>query len=239
MNRPGPGRYPAATRLLDVARVQALGSPSVFLRTLAAAVLLVPAALVVAAVTDLPGTARALLLSALAGLAQLAFHKGTQELPFVVALGVTRRNAYAGTLLFLAVLATYLGLVLLALAQVERATGGWGLDVQVLVVGSLAGHGTVVHLLGYVAPSLAALAAGLLAAAVSLRWHRVGLSVLLGTGVALSAGLVAVLVALDDRGALGAFLAGTSTPTLLVAYPALVTLVLAVGGRLVVHRAAI
>ena len=57
-----------------------------------------------------------------------------QELPFALALGVSRRSYYAGTALLGVALAAVNGLVLTALQAIERATGGWGESVHVFQV---------------------------------------------------------------------------------------------------------
>lgn len=53
-----------------------------------------------------------------------------RSLPFALALGVSRRSFYAGTLLLAAGLAAADGLILTLLQPIERATGGWGLDLH-------------------------------------------------------------------------------------------------------------
>jgi hypothetical protein len=52
-----------------------------------------------------------------------------RSLPFGLTLGVSRRSYYMGTALLAVVLACADGLALAALQAVERATGGWGVQV--------------------------------------------------------------------------------------------------------------
>jgi hypothetical protein len=52
-----------------------------------------------------------------------------------LALGVSRRTFYFGTALLTLVLAALDGLILAALAEIERATGGWGVDMHFFQVG--------------------------------------------------------------------------------------------------------
>ncbi len=54
----------------------------------------------------------------------------TRSLPFGFAVGLSRRSYYLGTLLLLAGLGLVYGLVLTVLQAVERASGGWGLDMN-------------------------------------------------------------------------------------------------------------
>jgi hypothetical protein len=53
-----------------------------------------------------------------------------RSLPFGLTLGVSRRSYYAGTVLFALSIAALYGLVLTLLQAVERATGGWGLQLH-------------------------------------------------------------------------------------------------------------
>ncbi len=52
-----------------------------------------------------------------------------QSLPFGLALGASRRSFYLGTSLLGVALAAVYGLALTGLQAIERATGGWGIDM--------------------------------------------------------------------------------------------------------------
>jgi hypothetical protein len=52
-----------------------------------------------------------------------------QSLPFGLALGITRRAYYLGTILLVMGMAVVYGLVLTVLQEIERATGGWGVHL--------------------------------------------------------------------------------------------------------------
>lgn len=54
----------------------------------------------------------------------------TRSLPFGLALGLTRRDYYLGSVFLGVGLAALYGLALAALQAVERATGGWGLQMH-------------------------------------------------------------------------------------------------------------
>jgi hypothetical protein len=54
----------------------------------------------------------------------------TRQLPFALALGVSRRAFYAGTALLAGAIAAVYGLGVTVLQLIERATGGWGLKVH-------------------------------------------------------------------------------------------------------------
>jgi hypothetical protein len=52
-----------------------------------------------------------------------------RQLPFMLALGVSRRSFYTGTALLAVAVAVVYGLALTVLQLIERATGGWGMNV--------------------------------------------------------------------------------------------------------------
>ena len=124
------------------------------------------------------------------------------QLPFALALGVSRRSYYAGNALVAAAVAAGYGLALTVLQLIERATGGWGLNlhffrVPYLLAGpwylswltSLVGlalmlawgmwfgivyrRWNVAGLLGFIAAQVVALAAVLLVISSADAWHGV------------------------------------------------------------------
>ncbi|HEY6295395.1 MAG TPA: hypothetical protein VIX15_07000, partial [Streptosporangiaceae bacterium] len=54
----------------------------------------------------------------------------TRPLPFALALGVSRRSFYAGTALLAGAIAAVYGLGVAVLQLIERATGGWGVNLH-------------------------------------------------------------------------------------------------------------
>jgi hypothetical protein len=52
-----------------------------------------------------------------------------RSLPFGLALGMSRRSYYTGTAIFAVSLAAVYGLALALLQSIERATGGWGVQM--------------------------------------------------------------------------------------------------------------
>jgi hypothetical protein len=54
----------------------------------------------------------------------------SRSLPFGLALGVSRRSYYTGTALLALIYAAVYGPALTALQAVERATGGWGVNMH-------------------------------------------------------------------------------------------------------------
>jgi hypothetical protein len=98
-----------------------------------------------------------------------------RQLPFALALGVSRRSFYAGSsLLFVALGAVY-GLGLTVLQLIERGTGGWGLKLHFFRVPYLlAGPWYLSWLTSFVGLTLM-LAWGMWFGIVYRRWNLVGL----------------------------------------------------------------
>jgi len=65
----------------------------------------------------------------------LGIQSVSQALPFGLALGVSRRVYLPGTVLLVTVLAAVYGPVLSGLQEVERAAGGWGVNLHFFRVG--------------------------------------------------------------------------------------------------------
>jgi hypothetical protein len=54
----------------------------------------------------------------------------SRQMPFALALGVSRRSFYTGTALLAVALSAVYGLVFTVLQLIERGTGGWGLNLH-------------------------------------------------------------------------------------------------------------
>lgn len=98
-----------------------------------------------------------------------------RQLPFALALGVSRRSFYAGTaLLALAVSAVY-GLALTILQLIERGTGGWGLKLHFFRVPYLLAGPWYLSWLTSFAGLALVLAWGMWFGIVYRRWNLIGL----------------------------------------------------------------
>ena len=98
-----------------------------------------------------------------------------RQLPFALALGVSRRFFYAGTALLALALAAVFGLALTILQLIERGTGGWGLKMHFFRVPYLlAGPWYLSWLTSFVGLTLM-LAWGMWFGIVYRRWNLVGL----------------------------------------------------------------
>ncbi len=108
------------------------------------------------------------------------------QLPFALALGVSRRSFYAGTALLAIALAAFYGLALTLLQLIERATGGWGPNLYFFRVPYLlAGPWYLTWLTSFVGLALM-FAWGMWFGIVYRRWNLPGL--LAALAVALLAG---------------------------------------------------
>jgi hypothetical protein len=97
-----------------------------------------------------------------------------RSLPFGLALGMSRRSYYLGTVLLALALSAVDGLLLAGLQEVERATGGWALDMFFFRVQYiLDGPWYITWLTSFVGLALA-FVYGLWWGLVYLRWRRTG-----------------------------------------------------------------
>ncbi len=100
-----------------------------------------------------------------------------QSLPFALALGLSRRSYYLGTVLLALTLAAVDGFLLAGLQEIERATGGWGLEMFFFRVQYiLDGPWYLTWLTSFVALTLA-FVYGMWWGLVYLRWRRMGIRV--------------------------------------------------------------
>jgi hypothetical protein len=122
------------------------------------------------------------------------------QLPFALALGVSRRSFYAGTALLDVALAAVYGLALTVLQLIERGTGGWGLNLRFFRVPYLlSGPWYLTWLTSFVGLALM-LAWGMWFGIVYRRWNAVGLlSFIAAQALALTAILLIIIGTNDWR----------------------------------------
>ncbi len=100
-----------------------------------------------------------------------------RSLPFGLALGLSRRSYYLGTVLFALALSALDGWLLAGLQEIERATGGWGLGMFFFRVHYiLDGPWYLTWLTSFVALTLV-FVYGMWWGLVYLRWRRMGVRV--------------------------------------------------------------
>jgi hypothetical protein len=161
-----------------------------------------------------------------------------RSLPFGLALGLSRRSYYLGTVLLALTLTAVDGLLLAGLQEVERATGGWGLGMFFFRVQYiLDGPWFLTWLTSFVALTLA-FVYGMWWGLVYLRWRRMGIRVFL---VAQIIALLAVGLTADRFAAwpnIGRFFTDLSA-TGLTGVLAAAAAALLVGGYAAIRRVAV
>jgi hypothetical protein len=165
----------------------------------------------------LPGVPVAFIYCAL--LAVVHFATVQQVFPFALGLGITRRTFFLATTLTVVVQSTVVGAVAVLLAQVERATGGWGTGM--LLFGD--GERSAVELFAaYTTIFLVFAAIGVVSGAIFVLGAPPALLVLLPAILALPA---------------AALLAGFPTPVLGIAGAVVLAAVLGLTGYAVLRHA--
>jgi hypothetical protein len=162
----------------------------------------------------------------------------TRALPFGLALGVSRRSYYLGTVLLAAILAVANGLALTVLQAVERSTGGWGINMHFFQVPYLlAGPWYLTWLTSSVILALM-FVYGIWFGLVFQRWSLIGLGVFVGVQViALTAGALVVTWA-HGWHSVGQFFTTLSAAGLTGVLAAL-AIGLAAGGLAMIRRATV
>jgi hypothetical protein len=162
----------------------------------------------------------------------------SQSLPFGLALGVSRRSYYLGTVLLAAVLAAVDGLAVTGLQAIERATGGWGINMHFFQVPYiLSGPWYLTWLTSSVALGLIFIY-GIWFGLVFRRWKLFGLAAFAAAQITvLTAGALAVTWT-NAWASLGHFFTALS-PAGLTGVLAAVAVVLAAGGFATMRRATV
>ena len=149
----------------------------------------------------------------------------TQLLPFAMGMGLSRRSFYLGTALAAAVQAVVYGIALTALAAVEDATGGWGLNLQFWGPPVLDTGNAFLQVLVYAVPALAFAAVGAGFGVVWKRWAAPGMYGLIIGLLVVATGVLALIGWLDAWREVGAWFVDRSLVTLGVGLPAAVAAV--------------
>ncbi|HEY3977932.1 MAG TPA: hypothetical protein VGM79_11725 [Streptosporangiaceae bacterium] len=162
----------------------------------------------------------------------------TRTMPFGLALGVSRRSYYLGTVLLAVILAAADGLALTVLQAVERSTGGWGINMHFFQVPYiLSGPWYLTWLTSSVVLALM-FVYGIWFGLVFQRWSLIGLGAFAGVQViALTAGALAVTWA-DAWAGVGHFFTTLSAAGLTGVLAAL-AIGLAAAGLAMIRRATV
>ena len=157
------------------------------------------------------------------------------QLPFALALGVSRRSFYAGTALVALAVAVVYGLALTVLQLIERGTGGWGLSLHFFRVPYLlAGPWYLSWLTSFVGLALM-LAWGIWFGIVYRRWSVVGLLSFIAVQVLALTAVLLIIAGANAWHTVSRFFA-TLTIEGLTGLLALLTVVLLAGAYATVRR---
>ena len=161
----------------------------------------------------------------------------TQTFPFALSLGLTRRHFYLGASLVVVLESLLHGVLLTIVLAIERASGGWGLDLNFFGVPFLVQGNPVLQVVAYTVPLLALGFLGLLIGTVFRRWGQVGIFTGSIVATLVLGGLAALVTWQQWWGAVGEFFTGTPNLALVGAYPLVLVVLAAAGGLLLVRRA--
>jgi hypothetical protein len=161
-----------------------------------------------------------------------------RSLPFVLAVGLTRRSFYTGTALFGAGLALVDGLLLTALQAVERATDGWGANMHFFQVPYiLNGPWYLTWLTSSVGLALM-FVWGMWFGIVYRRWSLFGSATFIAAQVTVVVAAVLIAVWTDAGSSVGHFFTSLTAAGVTGALAVLAALLLA-GGQATVRRATV
>ncbi len=159
----------------------------------------------------------------------------SRSLPFALALGVGRRSYYTGTALLAVSFAAVYGLALAVLQAIERATGGWGLDLHFFQVAYiLAGPWYLTWLTSFVLLALM-FTYGMWYGLAYRRWNLPGLLAVSGAQVIAALVMVIVVSQAHAWPAVGRFFTTLSAAGLTGLLAALAVMLLA-GGYATMRR---
>ena len=151
----------------------------------------------------------------------------TQIFPFAMGLSLSRRAFYAGTALSAVAQSAVYGVALCVLEAVEKATGGWGVQLHFWAPAPVDVANPAWQFVVFAMPMLACAFIGMGIGVVFKRWGTPGMYAL-AIGSLLIAGLAAVWVTWRAAwGDLGTWLLDQSATSLAVTLPAVLVVALA------------
>lgn len=158
--------------------------------------------------------------------------------PFALGFSVTRRDFWLGSALTFVLLSATYSAVLTALAAIETATNGWGLEGSMFASVYFGGFeaGWPMRFFLYFATFLLCFFVGATIATIYQRWRNNGMLVLFGTlGLVLIAG-IALVSFTSSWPSVGAWF-DTNGPTGVIAWSLVPTVVAAITGYFILRRA--
>jgi hypothetical protein len=162
----------------------------------------------------------------------------TRSLPFALMLGLSRRSYYLGTSLLVVALGAVYGLALAVLQVIERATGGWGLDMHFFrIPGILDGPWYLTWVMSFVLLVLFFLY-GMWYGLMYRRWSLPGLVAFVAAQILVALAVVVAISMTHSWHAFGQFFS-SATASSLTGLLAAVTVAMGVGGFTTLRRVTI
>jgi hypothetical protein len=161
-----------------------------------------------------------------------------RSLPFAFALGVSRRSYYTGTVLLAVGLSAAYGLALALLQVIERATGGWGMNLYFFRIAYiLAGPWYLTWLTAFILLAVT-FAYGMWHGLVYQRWNLIGVVGLIAAQAIIAVAVAVVVAAAQAHAwpALGRFFTTTLTAAGLTGLLAALAAALLAGGYATMRR---
>ncbi|MBE9375317.1 hypothetical protein IQ251_12765 [Saccharopolyspora sp. HNM0983] len=159
-----------------------------------------------------------------------------EHFPFSLGLSVTRRMFFAATAGRAVAEALVYGAVLLVLALIERATGGWGVQMTFFDLPYLQELGPVLRLLSYAGPLLLMSFLGIFIGTLTKRWGNTGMFTVTAAALIVLGGGSVLMTLQQWWGPFGTWILAQPVATLTIGYPVLLAALLAGGGYLVLRR---
>jgi hypothetical protein len=161
-----------------------------------------------------------------------------KQFAFALGFSLTRRTYLLGSALFALALSLGSALALYALYGIERATGGWWMDLSFFGVYGLGDGNPVLAVLGYAAPMMALITLGTLLGGINARWGPIGLYVAGLVGLIVGGALSVIMTYAEAWTGFGNWFDDQPTAALLAGYPWIIAVLLAGGTYLVARRTA-
>ena len=101
----------------------------------------------------------------------------TMTFPFSMAMSISRRTFYLGTLMLFSVCALVLSVFYYLMGLVETATGGWGLDGRFFALQWIADNNGFIQIMFYFVLMVLLFMVGFFIATIYMRWRHAGMVV--------------------------------------------------------------
>ena len=160
-----------------------------------------------------------------------------QFFSFAVGLNATRRTFYIATVLVALGQSLAFGVLLYGMAQIERASDGWGISLRFFDPLPVTHSASPLTILLYAVPMALVSCCGLFLGSVTKRWGGNGLFALSLLEIVVAGLLILLITAMDGWPAIGAWFVDQSALALTIGWALAPTVALALGGYVPLRRA--